>query len=138
MIMSDEQFAVVAAKDAEIERLRARCEELNEACAAKQVLIDHTASDLRDMRDLYEREKAELRAELSQADFDRKAWKAECFRIEALLREARALAQPAATGEGALKEALNGLVFCEECTMRLARALNAALAQPAATGEGAP
>ena len=100
MIMSDEQFALIAARDAEIERLRARCDELNEACAAKQVLIDHTASDLRDMRDMYEREKAELRAELSQADFDRKAWKAECFRIEALLREARAaLSQPAATGE---------------------------------------
>jgi len=32
---------------------------------------------------------AGLKAELSQADFDRKAWKAECFRIEALLREAR-------------------------------------------------
>ena len=86
--------------EAEVASLRARCSELNEACSAKQVLIDHTASDLRDMRDLYEREKGELRAELSQADFDRKAWKAECFRIEALLREARAaLSQPAATGE---------------------------------------
>jgi len=46
-----------------VEGLEARCEELNEACGVKQVLIDNTASDLRDMRDLYERESASLRAQ---------------------------------------------------------------------------
>jgi hypothetical protein len=49
-----------------IANLQSRCDELNEACSAKQVLIDHTASDLRDMRDLYEREKSELRAEVEE------------------------------------------------------------------------
>ena len=60
----DERLRENATLRVKVERLEARCDELNEACAAKQVLIDHTASDLRDMRDLYEREKGELRAEV--------------------------------------------------------------------------
>ena len=49
---------------AECDALRARCDELNEACSTKQVLLDHTAADLRDMRDLYEKEKNTLREEV--------------------------------------------------------------------------
>ena len=45
MILSDEQFALIAARDAEIDHLRARCDELNEACSAKQALLDHVAAE---------------------------------------------------------------------------------------------
>ena len=62
--MKDPVIYIEADWAAKVARLEARCDELNEACSAKQVLIDHTASDLRDMRDLYEREKGELRAEV--------------------------------------------------------------------------
>ena len=51
-------------EDSRVERLEARCDELNEACSTKQVLLDHTAADLRDMRDLYEKEKNTLREEV--------------------------------------------------------------------------
>ena len=40
-------------RDAVESNLRTRCAELNEACAAKQLLIDHTADDLRGMHDLF-------------------------------------------------------------------------------------
>ena len=63
MIMSDEQFALIAARDAEIERLRARCDELNEACSAKQALLDHVAADERDFMELVEGYKRERDAE---------------------------------------------------------------------------
>ena len=63
MILSDEQFALIAARDAEIDHLRARCSELNEACSAKQALLDHVAADERDFMELVEGYKRERDAE---------------------------------------------------------------------------
>ena len=113
--------------EAEVASLRARCDELNEACSAKQVLIDHTASDLRDMRDLYEREKDTLHAELASArTVERKDLHEQVER---------------------LREIVSALVYFVDDADSLANLLchypqeamdasRAALSQPAATGEG--
>ena len=47
-----------------VERLEARCDELNEACSAKQGLLDHVAEDQRDMLALVEKEKGTFREEV--------------------------------------------------------------------------
>ena len=49
--------------EAEVASLRARCAELNEACSAKQALLDHVAADERDFMELVEGYKRERDAE---------------------------------------------------------------------------
>ena len=126
------------------DKLEARCDELNEACSAKQVLIDNTASDLRDMRDLYEKESASLRAQVISLCSDvgvrdmrvaeltvaLRGEEHEEFRLRVEVLEAAlrtiidAHAKPLLSAHGPCD-----CDICEHC--------RAALAQPAATGEGA-
>ena len=95
--MKDPVIDIEADWAAKVARLEARCDELNEACSAKQVLIDHTASDLRDMRDLYEREKDTLHAELASArTVERKDLHEQ---IDAMRRLASCLASAVKCGE---------------------------------------
>ena len=101
-ILTDEQFAWIAARDAELARLRTRCSELNEACAAKQALLDHVAADERDFMELVEGYKRERDAAL------RRVAEVE----EALLRLCRAC-DPAYDGWGAEEiEVLNEARAC--------------------------
>ena len=67
-ILTDEQFAWIAARDAELARLRTRCDELNEACSAKQALLDLVAADERDFMELVEGYKRERDAALAEVE----------------------------------------------------------------------
>jgi hypothetical protein len=108
----------MAKLNVQIATLKDRCDELNEACSMKQVLIDNTASDLRDMRDLYEREKDELRAEVE--------------RLRAALRGTKTMTSQFGGPCWCLTGAMIYCVGQPQCN-----AATAALsAQPAATGEG--
>ena len=61
--MKDPVIYIEADWAAKVARLEARCDELNEACSAKQVLIDHVAADERDFMELVEGYKRERDAE---------------------------------------------------------------------------
>ena len=154
--MTDAMRQIEADWAAKVARLEARCDELNEACSAKQALLDHVAADERDFMELvegYKRERDAARALLA-------AQEARAQRVEAALRDmadhhdgprcilgpaacshvmqARAaLAQPAATGscphEHRDWDTTDG-VRCVKCgATHLDRPDSA---QPDATGEG--
>ena len=60
----DERLRENATLRVKVERLEARCDELNEACGVKQALLDHVAEDQRDMLALVEKEKGTFREEV--------------------------------------------------------------------------
>ena len=137
-------------RDDELDRLRTRCDELNEACAAKQVLIDHTASDLRDMRDMYEKESDTLRAEVERLrEALRRVLAAALVNLanaEKEIADLRALLAAQEARAQRVEQAARAMLakhreFIGECPDGkcdcTAHELEAALSQPAATGEGA-
>ena len=91
MIMSDEQYAVVAAKDAEIERLRA------DALAA----VDATVAECRASHAAGFREGVEAALRWSWPETDDAGIADMMLIVTTLPENIRALAHPAATGEGA-------------------------------------
>ena len=139
-----------------ISTLRARCDELNEACSAKQALLDHVAADERDFMELVEGYKRERDAEhLSRLSSDEQMRfqikRAEGLRAEVARQDAEIAALterfvPLVEENERLRAAL--LRLCRACDpaydgwgaeeIEVLNEARAALSHSAATGEGCP
>ena len=97
--MKDPVIYIEADWAAKVARLEARCDELNEACNAKQALLDHVAADERDFMELVEGYKRERDAEhLSRLSSDEQM-RFQIKRAEGLQAEVERLNEQA-SGEG--------------------------------------